>query len=119
MTRARQQLGARAESIVADYLAQQGMEVLARNVRVGRYELDLIARSGPLLVVCEVRSRSSLAFGSPANTIKRNKIAKIRSASARWLAGRQLAVQEVRLDAAAVVFDSAGHHTLHYFPGAL
>lgn len=101
----RSDLGRSAEALVAAKLASQGFAILGRNVRVGRLELDVIARRGGLVVVCEVRSRKSAGIVEPWQTIDRAKIARVRRATAQWLAERRLGGVAVRFDAASVVFD--------------
>lgn len=105
MTRARSERGREAEALVAAKLASQGFAILGRNVRVGRLELDVIARRGSIVVVCEVRSRASTRFGAPVETIDRAKIARIRRATGEWLSGAGLRGVAVRFDAASVIFD--------------
>lgn len=75
------------------------------NVRVGRLELDVIARRGSLVVVCEVRSRTSADPVHPAETIDRKKLDRIRRATAIWLRQEKLGRVRARIDAAAIVFD--------------
>jgi putative endonuclease len=110
-------LGKRAELLAAEHLQARGFELLARNARLGRFEIDVIARQGPLVVFCEVRARSSDRFISPAHTINHDKIRKLRQAAALWLRRSGLGRVEVRFDAACVVFDEpAGRLT--YYEGA-
>ena len=69
---AAQQAGDSAESLVLVRLLAAGWTVLARNVHVGRHELDLVAVDpGPpaALVVVEVRWRRSRGFGLPEETV--------------------------------------------------
>jgi putative endonuclease len=76
--------GDAAEAFVAARLAEAGWTVLARNVHVGRHELDLVAVDpGPpaALVVIEVRWRSSRAFGLPEETVDQRKRARVRAAA--------------------------------------
>lgn len=103
-----------AESAVAERLAREGYLIVGRNVRVGRLELDIIARKGSLLVVCEVRSRSSDRFGSPVDTIDRQKVARIRRATATWLHEQGLRGVSVRFDAAAVTFRGEEPEVVYY-----
>lgn len=107
-------LGARAEALVAARLEQAGFTVLARNARVGRLELDVVARSGRLVVFCEVRARSSDRFMSPAQSIDRGKRERVRRAAAAWLRGARLGDVDVRFDAASVVFDTPGGRLEYY-----
>jgi putative endonuclease len=97
--------GAEAEALVAAHLQRQGFVIVARNARIGRLELDLIARRGELLVFCEVRPRRSSAFVNPIETIDRAKTARIRKAAAQWLAQHPQGARELRFDAAAVLFE--------------
>lgn len=88
-------------------MERRGFTICGRNVRVGRLELDIIARQGPLIVVCEVRSRSRARPVFPAETIGPEKLARIRRATAIWLRQKKLRRVRARIDAAAVVFESA------------
>jgi putative endonuclease len=77
-----------AESLVAATLIESGWTVLARNVHVGRHELDLVAVDpGPPaeLVIVEVRWRARRDFGLPEETFDHRKRAHIRAAIGRLL----------------------------------
>jgi putative endonuclease len=104
----RARTGREAESLVALHLEKNGYEILARNARVGRLELDVIARRGALVVFVEVRSRTTDRFGSPLLTLNRAKLGRLRRAAARWLKENRPGTTNVRFDAAAVVFDRSG-----------
>jgi putative endonuclease len=118
-TRAR--LGADAEMAVADLLYVEGFDLLARNLRLGALELDIVARKGPLLVVTEVRTRSPGWLVGPFESVGRQKRARLHKAAGRlwrqrkeWTAG----VERVRIDVAAVSFEGGGTR-VEYVPGAL
>jgi putative endonuclease len=69
--------GSAAEALAAAYLASEGLEVLARNVRCKAGELDLVCRDGAVLVVVEVRQRVRSDFGgalASVTGVKRRKI---------------------------------------------
>lgn len=110
----RAELGARAEALVAERLERAGFAVLARNARVGRLEIDVIARSGRLVVFCEVRARASDRFMSPAESIDRAKQGRVRRAAAAWLRAARLGDVDVRFDAASVVFDTPAGRIEYY-----
>ena len=81
---AAQRAGDAAETLVAARLAEAGWTVLARNVHVGRHELDLLAIDpGPpaALVVVEVRWRARRDFGLPEETVDHRKRVRVRSAA--------------------------------------
>ena len=76
--------GDAAETLVLNRLVEAGWTVLARNVHVGRRELDLVAVDpGPpaALVIVEVRWRRSRAFGLAEETVDHRKRARIRQAA--------------------------------------
>jgi putative endonuclease len=112
-----QALGARAEAIVCAHLVDRGYAIVARNARVGRKEIDVIARRGRLFVFCEVRARARAGFVSPLATIDRAKVQRIRAAAAQWLRDRRARGFAVRFDAAAVTFDDP-EGTLDYVENA-
>jgi putative endonuclease len=79
-----QQAGDAAETLVASRLVAAGWTVLARNVHVGRHEIDLVAIDpGPptALVVIEVRWRARRDFGLPEETVDHRKRARVRAAA--------------------------------------
>ena len=81
---AAQLVGDAAESFVASRLGEEGWTVLARNVHVGRHELDLVGIDpGPpsALVVVEVRWRAGRDFGLPEETVDHRKRARVRAAA--------------------------------------
>lgn len=105
MTAAGQRLGARGEDRAAAWYVQHGYEVLARNWRCREGELDLICARDGAVVICEVKTRSSLAFGHPAEAVTAVKQRRIRVLTARWLAdgGPPFRPREIRFDVAAVL----------------
>ncbi len=112
----RSELARRGESLVAQRLARQGFTILGLNVRVGPLELDVVARRGPLVVVCEVRSRSGVQPVHPAETIRGKKLERVRRATAIWLRKQKLGSVQVRIDAAAVTFEAQdGEPRIDYY----
>lgn len=101
---ARQALGRAAESAAREFLAAQGLRYLAANVRTRAGELDLVMRDGPLLVVVEVRCRSSaLRYGGAAASVDWRKQRRLLAATGLYLrAHRGVAALRVRFDVVAV-----------------
>ncbi len=110
-------LGARAEGLVCELLIARGYAIVERNVRVGRKEIDIIARRGDLVVFCEVRARSRTDFVAPLATIDRTKVRNVREAAGQWLSRTSWRRVAVRFDAASVVFDRP-EGTIEYVEGA-
>lgn len=119
--RARLELGARAEEAVAAYLAAQGMEILARNARVGRLEIDVIAREGAVIAVIEVRTRGAGSYVRALDSIDANKRARVRRAGERlWRArfSKMRGVERMRFDAASVTFAPGGEPRVEHVKAA-
>ena len=91
--------GRRAEKLAQRYLEQQGLLAVERNYRCRRGEIDLVMNDTGGLVFVVVRYRASEKFGTPAETIQRNKIARLRYAAEHYLQ------QTPRLDTYSSRFD--------------
>jgi len=82
----RHALGDRGEQIAANYLRRIGYKVLYRNFRAPKGgEVDLVCRDGDTLVFVEVKTRSSEAFGAPAQAVTREKQRLIARGALAWL----------------------------------
>jgi putative endonuclease len=96
-------LGPEAERRVRRHYRLRGYRILAANARAGGYELDIVARRGRTVVVCEVKARSGPGFGEPLEAVGPEKARRIRQAAEAWIALRpELAGLEVRFEAVAV-----------------
>jgi putative endonuclease len=92
-------LGARAEQIALDYLTGHGLTILERNYRRRLGEIDLVALDHGVLVIAEVRTRSSEAYGGAAASVGRLKQRRIIRAAAQLLQQhRDYAALPVRFD---------------------
>ena len=97
-------LGADGEDLAARWYRDHGYVVVDRNWRTTFGEIDLVAVRGRTLVVCEVKTRRSSAFGSPAHAVGWTKQRRLRRLAAAWLAAQQRHPRyDVRFDVVAVV----------------
>lgn len=78
-------LGAFGEGVAARFLCDQGMEILDRNWRCARGEIDIVARSGHDLVVVEVKARRGTSAGYPIEAVTYRKLSRLRSLAVAWL----------------------------------
>jgi putative endonuclease len=101
--RAKDALGRYGEDLAAEHLRQQGLTILARNWRCPSGELDIVARDGAALVICEVKTRRSVAFGSPLEAVGPRKLRRLRQLAMRYLDEQQVHVPEVRFDVIGIV----------------
>lgn len=79
--------GAQAETLAADFLRGQGLQITARNYRSRYGEIDLIAREGTTVVFVEVRSRANETYGGAAASITAAKREKLVKTARHYLAG--------------------------------
>jgi putative endonuclease len=115
--RQRSALGAYGEALAARHLIQQGMVLLDRNWRCDLGEVDLVLRDGRVLVICEVKTRSSLAYGSPLEGVTEQKTARLRRLAARWLADHDVHPGEVRIDLVGVLLKADGPAEVDHVKG--
>jgi putative endonuclease len=112
--------GSAAELAVVGFLQERGWEIVATNLRVGRLELDVVARDGAVIAVVEVRSRGAGAWTSGLGSIDRQKRERIRRAGERLWNRRyksDTSVEHLRFDAASVTFED-GQPVIEYVPAA-
>lgn len=105
----RQRMGLRAENAAAAHLQSQGAHILLRNYRCRSGELDIVARLGQdELVIIEVRTRSSDAYGGAAASVDAGKRRRLIRAANRMLQERRdLARLRVRFDVMVVAEPSS------------
>ena len=94
--------GRQGEELAAAWYRTRGFELVERNWRCPSGEVDLIVRRGRLLVVCEVKSRRSDAYGGGAAAVGRLKQQRLRRLAAEWLATTGVHGVDVRFDVVAV-----------------
>jgi putative endonuclease len=97
-------LGVSGEDAATAWYLSQGYQVVARNWRCRDGELDLIVRQGRVYVFCEVKARTTDAFGAPVEAVTRTKQSRIRRLAARWLEeAAPVRPREIRFDVASVL----------------
>lgn len=116
---AKDAVGRYGEDVAARHLQEQGLVILERNWRCPAGEIDIVARDGRVLVVCEVKTRSGLGFGSPAEAITRRKAARLRRLAVQWLASRAVRPEEVRIDVVAVLRGERGAAHVEHLRGVV
>jgi putative endonuclease len=105
----RQALGVYGERVAERHLVGQGMTLLDRNWRCDEGELDLVLRDGDVLVVCEVKTRSSEDYGTPHEAVDDTKLDRLRRLAGRWMVDHGLTrVPDLRIDLVAVIHPARG-----------
>ncbi|MHB9858763.1 YraN family protein [Streptomyces sp. YIM S03343] len=116
---ARSALGRYGEELAARRLAEAGMTVLERNWRCGRTgEIDIVARDGDVLVVCEVKTRRGGGYQHPMAAVTPRKADRLRALAARWIEEHGGAPPGgVRIDLVGVVLPSRGAPVVEHARG--
>ncbi len=114
---ARQALGRYGEDVAARHLVAQGLALLERNWRCDEGEIDLVLREGPTLVVCEVKTRSSLEVGTPHEAITDAKLDRLKRLGERWAAERGVRPDGTRVDLVAVLRPRRGPAVIDHVAG--
>lgn len=115
--RAKDVLGRLGEQAAARHLTELGWQILDRNWRCAEGELDIVARDGAELVVCEVKTRSGVAYGAPAEAVTAAKAARLHRLASRWLAAHGVRHAAARVDVIGLVADGAGRFAIDHMKG--
>lgn len=95
--------GQQAEDMACDYLQARGLQLLMRNYRCVRGEIDLIMKDGASIVFVEVRYRNSQRFGGGAASVDRQKQQKLIATALHYLQqNRAAAKSPARFDVVAI-----------------
>ena len=100
----RTRLGRYGEDLAVRYLRDLGMEVLDRNWRCEHGEVDVVAIDSDHLVICEDKTRRSLAFGEPVEAVTRAKAARLRRLAAAYVRSHETGSARVRIDVLGILF---------------
>ncbi len=108
MSSARIGLGRRGEALAAERLMASGCEIVARNWRCARGELDIVGRDSDGWVFLEVRTRRGRGFGTPEESLTPLKRRHLALAAQEFLAEREALSEPWRVDLAAVELTPQG-----------
>ena len=115
--RATQALGRYGEDLAVKMLASDGMVVLERNWRCELGEIDIVARDGTTLVVCEVKTRTNTAYGAPIHAVTPRKAARLRRLALRWLEEHSVHPAEIRIDVVGILRPAQGQVVVEHLRG--
>lgn len=111
-------VAAYGERVAARHLVTEGMQILDRNWRCRHGEIDIIARDADDLVFCEVKTRRTARFGTPAEAVVAAKARRLRRLAAAWLAAHDVHAPGIRFDVIGVVPQPAGAAAVEHLRGA-
>ena len=108
-----QQWGREAEDLAASYLQQKGFNILVRNYRYQKAEIDIIAQRGHCLAFVEVKARKSSSYGYPETFVSPAKQALIREAAENYIIEQDW-TQAMRFDIIAVLQHNGNIQITHF-----
>ncbi|HSN36628.1 MAG TPA: YraN family protein [Arthrobacter sp.] len=115
--RAKDVLGRRGEELAAGYLEALGMRIVDRNWRCPKGEIDIVALDGDTLVIAEVKTRTSLAYGHPFEAVGEDKLARLHRLGSAWCRDHELRMPLRRIDVIAVLDNGAGDPAVEHLKG--
>lgn len=115
---AKEAVGAYGERVARRYLERAGLVVLDQNWRCPHGELDLVARDGDALVICEVKTRRSDRHGAPAEAVVATKVARLRLLARQWMLATGARPATVRFDVVSVRPQRSGPARVEHLRGA-
>jgi len=98
------ELGELGEELAVEELEKNGYEIVERNWRFKKAEIDIIARKNNVLAIVEVKTRSSDYFGDPQDFVNSKKIKMLVEAVDEYVNSKDLEV-EVRFDIMAIIIN--------------
>ena len=104
--------GKKGEDLAADFLQNEGFQILERNWKNRFEEIDIIALENELLVIVEVKTRSSLAFGKPEESVGLRKQRLLVNAAEAYIK-KYNSDRETRFDIISVVTNGTGANIQH------
>jgi len=99
------ELGKEGESEAAQFLKKHGLKVLERNVRIGKYEIDLIAKDGEELVFVEVKTCRNNEWIYPEDKVDYKKKRNLRRAGNRYIVKYSSRIRDYRFDIIAITWE--------------
>jgi putative endonuclease len=118
MTVTRRVLGTLGEQEAAAVLERAGHTIVARNYRVRGGEIDIVASAPDTLVFCEVKTRTSGAFGLPEEAVTVVKQRRLRRLAAEYMHRTGHHARDVRFDVVSVMVDGGRVTEARHIAGA-
>lgn len=115
--RASDAVGRYGEDVAVRHLTEAGLVIVERNWRCPLGEIDIVARDGATLVVCEVKTRRGTGYGLPAEAVTPVKAARLRRLAVAWLRAREVHPGAVRIDVVSVLRPLRGPARVEHLRG--
>jgi putative endonuclease len=102
MTFKKKELGAKGEEVAVSYLKSRGYRIVERNYRIRFGEIDIIAEQGDDLVFIEVKTRSGTLFGSPFESVTKQKQKQLSKVALEYISKQGFHDRPARFDVVGI-----------------
>ena len=106
------ELGKKGEQLAVDFLLKNNYDIVERNYRFDKAEVDIIAKKDNILAIIEVKTRSTTDFGDPQDFVKPKQIQRLVKAVDEYVTVNDLDV-EIRFDIIAIVREGKSYNIEH------
>lgn len=106
------ELGQKGEQLAVNFLLENSYDIIERNYRFDKAEVDIIAQKDNILAIIEVKTRSTIDFGNPQDFVKPGQIQRLVKAVDEYVTVNELDV-EVRFDIIAIVKNGKNYEIEH------
>ncbi|MEO8398193.1 MAG: YraN family protein [Ignavibacteriaceae bacterium] len=121
MSQTSKQFGDEGEELAAELLQNKSYEIVERNYRFGKGEIDIIAKSPDkkFLIFVEVKSRKNLEFGEPEYAITKNKMSQLRKIASAYIYEKEINEDvDFRFDVVAILFRQKQKPLIEHYENA-
>ena len=108
------ELGKLGEKIAIDYLKQNGINILIKNFRYRKEEIDVIAKDKNEIVFIEVKARSTLKYGMPIEAVDKRKMQHILNTARYYLYINKLEDCYIRFDVIEIYKVEEKYYVKHH-----
>jgi putative endonuclease len=112
------EIGKAGEDEAAKYLESKGYNIITRNFYCRIGEIDIIARDGDYLVFIEVKTRKSLKYGYPVESISKKKVRGIIKTAQTYIHFKNIKEADIRFDVIEVILDNNGEKNVNHIQDA-
>ena len=102
MDRYNQKVGEYGEMLAEKYLVKKGYHILAKNIKVGRQEIDILCKIRDFYIFVEVKCRASATYGLPEDSLSHSKFNQLKFGIAKYIGMNKIPADKIRVDLVAV-----------------
>ena len=113
----RRAIGGYGENVAARHLVEHGMVLIDANWRCNLGEIDLVLHDGDTLVICEVKTRTTVDYGDPLEAVDEAKLDRLVLLGDRWVADHDAHPADVRVDLVSVLRSRQGAAVVEHVEG--